>query len=230
MDVDAFVFDIGGTVFDWSTALAEALDRCGVSSTGAAAFALSCRAAFLDRIGRVVRGEDPWSTSDEVLRAAVSQASAENGLALEAAKIERVALAWRDMPAWRGAREAIAALRRRAQVAPLTILSWPMATGSSRRNGIVWDGLLCCDVIGVYKPDPRSYARAAEIMRVDPARIAMVASHPSDLRAARSAGWKTVFVRPHIEDPGEDYADPGLAREFDVAVADFPDLAMRLGD
>ncbi len=97
------------------------------------------------------------------------------------------------------------------------------------RNGIVWDGLLCCDVIGVYKPDPRCYALAAEIMRVEPARIAMVASHPSDLRAARSAGWKTVFVRPHIEDPGEDYAAPGLADEFDVAVADFPDLAVRLG-
>jgi 2-haloacid dehalogenase len=231
MDVDAFVFDIGGTVFDWSTALAEALDRCGVSSTGeAAAFALSCRAAFLDGISRVVKGQEPWATSDEVLRAAVSQASAETGLSLDAGQIERVALAWRDMPAWQGAREAIAALRRRAQVAPLTILSWPMAVGSSRRNGIVWDGLLCCDVIGVYKPDPRSYARAAEIMRVGPARIAMVASHPSDLRAARSAGWKTVFVRPHIEDPGEDYADPGLAEEFDVAVADFPALGERLGN
>ncbi len=201
-----------------------------VINRNGAAFALCCRAAFLDRIGRVVKGDEPWATSDEVLRAAVRQASAETGLILDAGKIERVALAWRDMPAWHGAREAIAALRRRAQVAPLTILSWPMAAGSSRRNGIVWDGLLCCDVIGVYKPDPRSYARAAEIMRVGPARIAMVASHPSDLRAARSAGWKTVFVRPHIEDPGEDYADPGLAEEFDVTVADFAELGERLGN
>jgi 2-haloacid dehalogenase len=51
------------------------------------------------------------------------------------------------MPAWPDAPAAIAGLRERFVVAPLTILSWRMAVGSSRRAGIDWDGILSCDVL-----------------------------------------------------------------------------------
>lgn len=229
MDVKALIFDIGGTVFDWNTAIIEALGRhrC-YRSADPEAFALACRAGFLDTGARVVRGDLPWMTSDAIFARTADEVCGVFGLAPDASAREDLAHAWRRMPAWPGARAAIAALRTRYVVMPLTILSLPMAVGSSRRCGIDWDGMLCCDVIGVYKPDPRCYARAAEILDLRAAEIAMVAAHPSDLRAAAGAGYKTVYVMPRLEDPGEDYSDSGFRQEFDLVAADFDELARLL--
>jgi 2-haloacid dehalogenase len=168
-------------------------------------------------------------TADAIYRAALAEAQARHALVdLAPADQARLDGAWRAMPAWPEAPAAIAALRRRYVVAPLTILSWPMAVGSSRTAGIAWDGLLCCDLLGVYKPDPRCFARAAEILDCAPGEIMKVAAHPSDLRAAGSAGFRTAYVQPRLEDPGEDYGDPGLASEFDVMATDLAALARQL--
>jgi 2-haloacid dehalogenase len=229
MPVRACIFDIGGTVFDWNTPVVDAcIKAAGVDGHHAREFALCCRAGFLDRIGAIATGALPFATSDVVLRDAVSDAARHLESGLSPSDIDAVALSWRSMPAWPGARESIAELRLRRWVAPLTILSWPVAVGSSRGAGIVWDGLLCCDVIGVYKPDPACYRKAADIMRLDPGEIMMVASHPSDLRAAAACGWKTAYVVARLEDPGDDYTDTGFLDEFDIVARDFAVLAERL--
>ena len=56
----------------------------------------------------------------------------------------------------------------------------------------------------------------------------MVAAHPSDLRAAISAGYRSAYVLPRLEDPGDDYTDTGFAKEFGVVAADFADLVKQL--
>jgi 2-haloacid dehalogenase len=233
MTCKALVFDIGGTVFDWNTAILEVLDRVLPPETSPAfdrsAFALTCRANYLDTISRVVTGKAPWATSDETLQAVVNDALVQFGIGqLPIGPRLSLAQAWRTMPAWPGAKEAIASLRASYLVVPLTILSWSMAVGSSRRNGIDWDSILSCDVLGIYKPDPRVYARAAQILECRPHEIAMVASHPSDLRAAMAAGFKSVYVVPRLQDPGDDYTDSGFASEFDLVVQNFKELAERI--
>jgi len=233
MTAKVLLFDIGGTVFDWNTAILAALER--VSPAGGAlrfdrqAFALACRAGFLNLNGAVVRGERTWLTADQILATVMDEEWERTGqVPLSSEARRELGQAWRHMPAWPGAREAIAALRKRYVIAPLTILSWPMAVGSSRRNGIDWDSILSCDVLGVYKPDPRCYMRAAEIVDCAPEEIMMVAVHPNDLRAAIAAGYRSAYLAPRLEDPGEDYTDTGFASEFDIVVQDFSDLARQL--
>ena len=233
MALRALIFDIGGTVFDWNSAIVESLNRVVprhiAPDFDRKSFAFACRERFLALNGAVMRGEKPWMTSDQMLSATVNELWATHGVGEISAEGQAdLAHSWRNMPAWPGAREAIAALRQRYVVAPLTILSWPMAVGSSRRNRIEWDGVLSCDVLGVYKPDPRCYARAAEIVDCVPRDIMMVAVHPSDLRAAMAAGYHSAYVQPRLEDPGEDYTDGGFATEFDIVARDFGDLATQL--
>jgi len=227
--VKALLFDIGGTVFDWNAPLVAALDRHAVyAGLDRAAFALACRAGFLEAAGAAARGATQRESSDRMLVSGIDALLQAAGLAPDAAARRDLHHAWRRMPAWPGARDAIAALRRTYPALPLTILSWPMASGSSRFSGIAWDGYLCCEMIGCYKPDPACYARAAEIVDCRPEEIAMVAAHPSDLRAAQACGYRAVYVLPRIEDPGEDYGETGLEAEFDLVAADFEDLARRL--
>lgn len=229
----ALIFDIGGTVFDWSTALKDALDavldRHAEVDVDRTAFAYDCREAFLHLCGAVARQEIEFQTSDEMLAHITAGQWERRGLpALPGDERLMLAKAWRAMRAWPGAPEAISALRKRYIAAPLTVLSCPIAIGSSRASGIDWDCILSCDILGLYKPDPRIFQKAAAVLDCRPGEIAMVASHPSDLRAAVRAGFGTVYVLPHLEDPDEDYFDPGLAIEFDVVAMDFPDLARKL--
>jgi 2-haloacid dehalogenase len=229
MTTKVLIFDIGGTIFDWNAAILDALDRIAAPPLDRRAFTLCCRSEFLQMTGAVVRGEKPWMTADQILAVTVDAEWRKAGLT-ELSPPDRFELAhaWRRMPAWDGARDAIASLRKRYVVAPLTLLSWPMAVGSSRMNGIDWDSVLSCDVLGVYKPDPRCYSRAAEIVDCAPNEIMMVASHPSDLRAAIKAGYRSAYVVPRLEDPGDDYEDNGFATEFDVVANDFGELVQRL--
>lgn len=227
---DVLIFDIGGTVFDWSSAVIEAL---GVAAShrhlDAAAFAYACRQRFMEINGDVIAGRRAWMTADDIFDLVVRELCDRHGLVLTDEQQRLLGTAWQRMPAWPGAREAIAALRTRYIVAPLTILSFSMAVGSSRRSGIDWDGILSCDILGVYKPDPRCFERATEIVRRDPKDIMMVAAHPSDLRAGMKAGYGAAYVLPRLEDPGEDYTDTGFAAEFDIVARDFEDLARKLG-
>jgi 2-haloacid dehalogenase len=233
MTTKVLIFDIGGTVFDWNTAVIETLARVApvqnFPKLDRQAFAFSCRAQFLDLNGAIMRGEKPWLTADQILATVVEDLCVRTGLS-ELVTDARLALAhsWRRMPAWTGAREAIASLREKYIVAPLTILSWSMAVGSSRKNGINWDSILSCDILGIYKPDPRCYSRAAEIVDCAPGDIMMVAAHPSDLRAAISAGYRSAYVLPRLEDPGDDYTDTGFAKEFDIVAQDFANLVKQL--
>ncbi len=233
MPAKVLVFDIGGTVFDWSTAIVEVLERVVPRATwpaiDRAGFAFASRARFMEMNGEVIRGVRPWMAADQILAAVMEEMIERHGLQhLSASQRAQLARSWRQMPAWPGAREAIAALRRSHVVVPLTILSWSMAVGSSRRNGIDWDSILSCDLLGVYKPDPRCYTRAIEILDCTAAEIMMVAAHPSDLRAGMAAGFGSAYVRPRLEDPGEDYGDTGFAEEFDIVASDFADLARKL--
>ncbi|MGH6882567.1 MAG: HAD-IA family hydrolase, partial [Hypericibacter sp.] len=193
------------------------------------AFAFACREGFLAMMSDVIRGERPWMTADQIFAAVMAEQEARHGLTALSARDRRdLDLCWRRMPAWPGAREAIAALRQNHVVVPLTILSWNMAVGSSRRNGIAWDSILSCDILGLYKPDPRCYARAVEILACAPQEIMMVAAHPSDLRAGMVAGFRAAYVMPRLQDPGEDYSDTGFEAEFDLVARDFSDLAKQL--
>ncbi|MCE5973118.1 HAD-IA family hydrolase [Sinirhodobacter sp. WL0062] len=232
-EVRTLIFDIGGTVFDWNTAIVEALTEVLpeelAPQVDKAAFSMTCRAKFLELNTAVMRGTEPWHTSDQMLTRVVAAAWREAGLGeLPMDASGTLGRAWRNMPAWSGAREALALLRTKYVVAPLTILSCTMAVGSSRRNGIDWDLILSCDVLGVYKPDPRCYIRAAEVLDNSPNEIMMVAAHPSDLRAAIASGYRSAYILPRLEDPGEDYSGTDFDEEFDIVARDFGDLAEQL--
>src|SRR5687767_14074038 len=131
MATKVLTFDIGGTIFDWSTAILDALERIAAPPLDRRAFTMGCRHGFLDLTGAVVRGDKSWMTADQILAAAVDAEWRKIGLTelLPHARRE-LAHAWRRMPAWDGARDAIASLRKRYVVVPLTLLSWPMAVGS----------------------------------------------------------------------------------------------------
>ena len=95
----------------------------------------------------------------------------------------------------------------------------------SRRNGVTWDAVISCEMIGVYKPHALAYATAARWMGLEPAQILMVACHNFDLNAAHQAGFRTAFVRRPAEWGPAGPPDPKPNMDYDIVVSDFGSLA-----
>ncbi len=230
--VKFLLFDVGGTVFDWMTAVETALEPLAPPGYGAAErhrFAVDWRAGFFAHYGDVLAGKRPWADAEEITNVVLGDLlAARPEIVLSQDQRDDLARAWQAMPSWPDRRDGIARLREDYMVLPFTLLTWAMVAGSSKVSGIVWDGILSCDLLGVYKPAPESYRRVSEILRASRDRMMMVAAHPSDLDAAAAEGMRTAYVLPRLKDPGEDYRDRGFAERFDIVAEDFVALAERL--
>jgi 2-haloacid dehalogenase len=99
----------------------------------------------------------------------------------------------------------------------------------SRRNGIAWDCIISCEMLGVYKVRPEAYQATAKLLQLKPAEILMVACHNFDLDAARKEGFKTCFVRRPLEWGPAGPPDPTPNPACDLVVDGFPELATQLG-
>ena len=232
MDVDALLFDVGGTVFDWRTAVMDALQRAesdGLRKTDLERFGEYWRKRSLVEAQDMADAMVPRRPFDAVLAHSLDQTLSDLGI-FRISETDRKMLlaAWEYMPAWPRVPGALARLREKYFVAPHTILSLRVAAFSSRNAGLTWDAIISCDALGATKPDPGRYTGALTVIGRPGPRVCFVAAHPSDLRAARAHGMKTAYVVARLHDYGDDYEDTGFASEFDVVADDFNDLADRL--
>ena len=232
MDVEALLFDVGGTVFDWSRAVSSALQDLGNETWGGVdgeSFGAEWRKQSLIEIMAVAEESAPWRPFQEVLESSLDRTLGLFAVPALAPRDRQALLAaWEVMPVWPEVPAALSRLRQRYFVAPHTILSLRAAAFSSRSAGLTWDAVISCDALGATKPNPESYRRALALLGRPAERVCFVAAHPGDLRAARQHGMKTAYVVARLEDYGDDYEDRGFAQEFDLVAEDFTDLAAQM--
>ena len=229
----ALAFDVFGTVVDWHAGIqaeAAALGaRLGIQGDWAA-FATDWRAGYPLAMDRVRRGELPWQSIDALHRLILDEIAPRHGLAglveAERAELNR---AWHRLPAWP---DAVAGLRRLKATVTITTLSngnFSLLTDMARHAGLPWDCIISAELFRHYKPDPEAYLGCARLLDVCPSELMLVACHPSDLRAARSQGLRTAYVRRPLE-RGPGGVLPDIAGgEFDLVADDFIHLAGLLG-
>ncbi len=231
--VKALTFDVFGTVVDWRGSIiaeGEALNRDWGLHVDWGRFADAWRGRYQPSLDLVRRGELPWTNLDALHRRSLDELLAEFGVTgLTEAQIDHLNRVWHRLNPWPDAVEGLTRLRRRAIVATLSNGNVALLVTMAKRAGLPWDCVLSAEIVRAYKPDPRTYLGAAELLGLRPGEVMMVAAHPDDLRAAASHGLRTAYVpRPLEWGPGRatERAAPG---EFDVLADDFVDLARRLG-
>ena len=226
--IKALTFDVGGSIFDWQTATRQAV-RALADARGAtvddAGFAMTWRRRMFEELARVRSGEPPWQNADQLHRAVLDElADAHPQLELSDADRDELNRAWHRMGAWDDVPDALGKLREHYIVSVLTVLSLSIVVDSSRHAGIDWDAYLSCEFLGVYKPAPAAYRKAARLLGAQPDEVMMVAVHPGDLLAAQRAGLKTGYVKPKLWEPGAD----GPEDSFDISADDYGALARQL--
>ena len=137
---------------------------------------------------------------------------------------QRLNSAWHRMDVWEDVPAALIRLRERYVVSILTVLSLSIVVDSSKHAGIDWDAYLSCEFLGVYKPEPEAYQKAARLFGVEPSETMMVACHPPDLAAAQRAGLKAAHVKPKVWEMGSE----GDSSGFEIQAESYTDLADQL--
>jgi len=229
MMVKALTFDTGGTILDWHRGISGAFAAAGAARGLQADWAEVTNEYRRRSLKGIVNAEHPAYNFDDVHRAKLDEVIAHFKLdALTAADRDAIWRSWHALDAWPGFAAAAARIRQRYIVASFTLLTTSLVVDVSRKNGIVWDAIISCEMIGVYKTRPQAYLTAAKWLQLPPAQIMMVACHNFDLDAARACGYQTAFVRrPDEWGPGGP-PDPRPNPACTVVVDDFEALADEL--
>jgi 2-haloacid dehalogenase len=230
--VEALVFDTFGTVVDYrGTIIGEgtALGKAKGLKVDWAKFADAWRGGYAPAMGRVRKGELPWTKLDVLHRLILDKVLEDFRITgLSEAEKNNLNNVWHRLKPWPDAVSGLTRLKRKYIIAPLSNGNVRLMVDMAKNAGLPWDCILGAEVAKHYKPDKEVYLQAAEFMSVPPEKIIMVAAHRGDLRAARALGFRTAFVARPDEGPlGE--KDNTLSPEWDFAVNSFNELADRLG-
>lgn len=231
--VEALAFDVFGTVVDWRTSIIEevmAVARAKQAQGDWPKFVDEWRRGYHDGMKRVNAGEWPWMVVDQIHRRMLNELLSKYGLgALNEPERDRLNRAWHRLKPWPDVVEGLTRLKKRYVIAPLSNGNLALLTNMAKHAGLPWDCVLSSELAGRYKPHPRAYQKAAELLGLAGDRVMMVAAHVSDLRGAQSAGLRTAFVTRPMEFGPDGKPDMEPDASFDVSAKDFVDLAGHMG-
>ncbi|MGV9824981.1 haloacid dehalogenase type II [Gordonia sp. NPDC003429] len=225
--VRVLAFDTFGTLTDWFTGISDAVARSGLG-VDPAEFTRDWRSRYAPILARVESGELPWANLDALHHITLRDTAHHFGVEVDDDAAASLVRAWHELPAWPDATPGIRRLRTRFVVCALSNGDVRLLVDLARHNDFGWDLAAGADLWQHYKPSPETYLGLARLMQVEPAQVMMVATHQSDLDAARSNGLRTAFVARPDEWGGAAKDDSGSPAN-DVHAGDVLDLADRLG-
>ncbi|MVU75792.1 haloacid dehalogenase type II [Nocardia sp. ET3-3] len=225
------LFDVQGTATDFHSTIRIAAESiAGPLAPGHdwSGFVNRWRAAYFAQTSQQP-AENGWVSVASVYRATLDPLLAADGIDLGTPERDELARAWARLRPWPDTVAGLTRLRERFTLATLSNADVSAVIEISRRAELPWHAIFAAEMVGVFKPDPRTYGLAARYLGLAPSEIMMVASHKYDIRAAKELGFGTAFIARPLE-----YGDPALgdaefSDEFDINAVDFLDLAAQLG-
>ena len=201
MNPRAFVFDAYGTLFDVHSVVVQAANLPGdLQALSALWRQKQLEYTWLRSL--MERYQDFWDVTEAALRSAVVQ------LKIEAsdADLHGLMQAYLRPSTFPDVTEALDAL----QGAPLAILSNgspKMLESAVHHNGLTshFSEIISVDRVRTYKPSPKVYALATEVLGVPPEEILFVSSNSWDVAGAKSFGYKVCWCnrsQGHMEHLG----------------------------
>ena len=232
--VEAFLFDVFGTVVDWRGTIVAAGTELGEAhglTVDWPAFADRWRRdGYIKPIGGIVVNKEPWRPVAAMLEDCLEQLSIEFGLgALGPEGLDRLLETWDRLQPWPDASAGLIRLREVGVISTLSNGSFASLTKMARAGRLCWDCIISTELFHTYKPDPEAYLGGCRLLGLPPDRVMLVAAHPSDLTAAAACGLRTAYIpRPLEWGPDAPAPEPDGGR-FDVSASDIGALADALG-
>ncbi|KAI1870507.1 uncharacterized protein JN550_005050 [Neoarthrinium moseri] len=236
--IKAVIFDYMGTCLDWHGAVTLGLPDT-IPAYQRSPLALAWRQQYFRESERRVSKGSPVEDVDTTLKRALDHVLHQDthfrtlAIHFDARSAEEAIQSWHRQRAWAEVPAALKALRG------LGCEVYMHANGSTRLqidntraaglNDGTFDLLMSSQLLGEYLPNPRAYERALELIKLRPEQVVKVAAHAYDIRGAKKAGMKTVYVKRWTDDIDVDKEEAG--KEFDAVLDDMsrlPEVIARL--
>jgi 2-haloacid dehalogenase len=230
--IKALFFDVFGTLVDWRSSVAGEAERI-LGTLGYQfdwmAFADAWRGEYQPGMEEVRSGRIPFSKLDVLHRRNLVRLLPRFGLQnLSDEVLDDMTLIWHRLDAWPDVPAALARLKSKFLLAPVSNGNISLMVDLARRNYFPWDAILGAEVAGDYKPKPRVYIAACAAFDLDPAQCMMVAAHSSDLAAATGCGLRTAHIA-RVNEYGPDTGEAAPTVEVDYIAKDLSTLAGQFG-
>ena len=227
--LQVIAFDVFGTVVDWHSGIARAVDEIGLSVDGDT-FAQAWRDGYQPAIARVISGELEWTLVDDLHRTILDGLLERFGIThLTDEQKTELNAAWCDLDGWPDTVEGLTRLKEKYTICTLSNGNLALLFHMAQHAGLPWDCILSAETFKAYKPDPKTYLGVANVLDVEPGQVLMVASHQADLAAAHACGLQTAYIERPLEwgpkRANTDRSDPSNT----YRATSLTDLATQLG-
>lgn len=233
-DVKVIFFDVFGTVVDWRTSLLRLLadfgDREGIDADWPG-FLAAWKAGYRPAMDAVISGARPYFNLDEMYLERMNQVIGDFGLeGLSEAQKQDILHLWLKIDPWPDAVDGLTRLARKYTLVTLSNGSFAWLTAIAKHGRLPFDAILTAENAQVYKPHPRAYLTAIELMgmKATPEHCMLTACHNYDLEAARSHGMKTAFLPRKEYGPDQD-VDQAAESDWEVVATDLIGVAEAMG-
>lgn len=233
-EIRAVLFDTFGSVVDWRSGVAREVAAFAARhdlELHAPAFADAWRSWYQPSMAAVRSGEREFVPLDRLHRENLLQTLRRFGVDpadFGGADIDALNSAWERLDPWPDSVEGLRQLGEHVIVGPLSNANLALLLHMARHARLPWTVIIGSDATRAYKPDPRAYRTAAEMLRLEPGEVMLAAAHNDDLAAAREAGLATAFFpRPTEHGPGQT-RNLRAEQGWDIVCDDIVDLARRI--
>ncbi|KAI1812387.1 haloacid dehalogenase [Poronia punctata] len=217
-DIKALTFDVFGTVVDWrSTVVAELIKRArdkvasasfgtlpeglqfrfrAISDEDWARFAQEWRNSYGRFVVSFVPGQTEWKDIDahhyDSLKVLLQDRDVTG--VYDEDEVKSLSLIWHYLKPWDDSVSGLQKLGTRYVTATLSNGNRSLLGDLNSHGSLGFQHIISGEDFGAYKPHPSVYLGAARTLDRQPNEVAMVATHLSDLHAARAAGLRTIYV------------------------------------
>ncbi len=232
LGVEALFFDVFGSLVDWRRSVAREAEKI-LSPLGYkldwTAFADAWRGEYQPGMEEVRSGRQAFAKLDLLHRRGLERLLPRFELPnLSDAVLRELTLSWHRLDAWPDVPAALARLKKKFRLAPVSNGNISLMVDLARRNNFPWDAILGAEIAGDYKPKPRAYLAACEAFDLKPAQCMMVAAHSNDLAAAAKLGLRTGHTA-RVDEYGPNTGEAAPTVTVDFAAKDLAGLADKLG-
>ncbi|MCB1740880.1 MAG: HAD-IA family hydrolase [Gammaproteobacteria bacterium] len=231
-DMRFVLVSLYGTLFDWHGSVLGALQDFGQAKgldTDWNTFLGEWHGVLAPTMRAINAGQQPFENQQTILRRQLDTLLRDIG-ARNVSDDARDTLCgvWRRCAPWPDASPMLSRVSQHCLCAGLSNADLTAQIELCRNHALRLDAHLSADLLGAYKPDPRVYRRAVELLGADADRMLLVSCHNDDLAAAREAGIHTAFITRDAEHGPGQRTDLEPASDWDLVADDLVDLCDRL--
>lgn len=243
-DFDTLTFDCYGTLIDWETGIAAALEP--LAGRAGRVIGADERVAAFGRHEHEAQARAPGAPYPEILAAVHVAVARDWGIDPDPALARAFGGSVPDWPAFPDSAAALRHLKRHFRLAILSNVHRAGFAASNEKLEVEFDAIYTAEDIGSYKPDPRNFHYMLEHLERDfgAARSGILHTAESlfhDCATARSLGLATAWIhrraaaggfgatRPVEEPPEVDFYFTSLAAMADAHRGETADAGAGMG-